>query len=83
MKYAVAGKGGSGKTTVAAWLGDYLSRQGKNVWMIDADTALSLGASMGVQRSELPQPMVLQKQLIDERIGCLLYTSSIFFGDIM
>ncbi len=69
MKYAVAGKGGSGKTTVAAWLGDYLSRQGKNVWMIDADTALSLGASMGVQRSELPQPMVLQKQLIDERIG--------------
>ncbi len=29
MKIAVAGKGGVGKTTIAAWLGDYLNRQKK------------------------------------------------------
>ncbi len=69
MKYAVAGKGGSGKTTIAAWLGDYLSRRGKNVWLIDADTALSLGISMGLQRSELPTPLIQEKELINERIG--------------
>ncbi|MCL2332616.1 MAG: AAA family ATPase, partial [Actinomycetia bacterium] len=38
MKIAFAGKGGVGKTTVAAWMADYLARAGHNVWLVDADT---------------------------------------------
>jgi CO dehydrogenase maturation factor len=69
MKLAFAGKGGVGKTTVTAWLADYLARQGKNVWMVDADTALSLGQASGIGRESLPEPLVRRKDLIGEIIG--------------
>lgn len=69
MKLAVAGKGGVGKTTLAAWLGDYLTREGQEVWMIDADTAISLGPALGLSMDEVPTPLVNQKRLIQERVG--------------
>lgn len=69
MKLAVAGKGGVGKTTIAAWLGDYLARQGKDVYLVDADTALSLGQASGLSREALPEPLVLRDDLVKERIG--------------
>ncbi|MBU1247106.1 MAG: AAA family ATPase, partial [Proteobacteria bacterium] len=69
MKIAFAGKGGVGKTTLCAWTADYLARQGKNVWMVDADTALSLGAASGLPASELPVPLVEREDLVRERIG--------------
>ena len=68
MKIAFAGKGGVGKTSVAAWTADYLARQGKNVWLVDADTALSLGQASGLTPDELPEPLVIRKDLIRERI---------------
>ena len=68
MKIAFAGKGGVGKTSVAAWTADYLARQGNNVWLIDADTALSLGQASGLTPDELPEPLVMRKDLIRERI---------------
>ena len=68
MKIAVAGKGGVGKTTIVAWLGDYLARSGKTVWMVDADTALSLGQASGVERSRMPDALILRKELLEERI---------------
>lgn len=68
MKLAFAGKGGVGKTTLTAWLADYLARSGQTVWMVDADTALSLGQASGMARSELPEALVLRKDLIEERI---------------
>ncbi len=69
MKIAVAGKGGVGKTTLAAWLGDYLARSGQEVWMVDADTAISLGPALGLSMDEVPTPLVNQKKLIQERVG--------------
>ncbi len=51
MKLAFAGKGGVGKTTITAWLGDYLARSGHDVWMVDAGTALALGQACGLQGS--------------------------------
>ncbi len=68
MKIAFAGKGGVGKTSVAAWTADYLARQGKNVWLVDADTALSLGQASGLKEDELPEPLVMRKDLIRKRI---------------
>ncbi|MFP4110533.1 MAG: AAA family ATPase [Desulfonatronovibrio sp.] len=69
MKLAFAGKGGVGKTTITAWLGDYLARRGHDVLMVDADTALSLGQACGLSAADLPQALVLRKDLIQERIG--------------
>lgn len=68
MKLAFAGKGGAGKTTLTAWLGDFLARSGENVWLVDADTALSLGQASGLLRAELPVPLIERKDLIEERI---------------
>ncbi len=69
MKLAFAGKGGVGKTTLAALAADYLARQGQDVWMVDADTALSLGQASGLSREELPVPLVQREDLVRERIG--------------
>jgi len=68
MKIAVAGKGGVGKTTIVAWFGDYLARSGKTVWMVDADTALSLGQASGLARSRMPEALIARKELLQERI---------------
>jgi len=69
MKLAVAGKGGVGKTSVTAWVGDYLARCGEEVWLVDADTALSLGQALGLAESEIPTPLIQEKELIRERVG--------------
>ena len=69
MKLAVAGKGGVGKTSLTVWLADYLARRGEEVWLVDADTALSLGQALGLPESEVPPPLILQKDLIHERVG--------------
>ena len=68
MKLAVAGKGGVGKTTLTAWLADYLARSGQTVWMVDADTALSLGQASGLSRDQLPEPLAGRRDLIEQRI---------------
>ena len=69
MKIAIAGKGGVGKTTLCAWLGDCLARQGKDVLLVDADTALSLGQACGLAPGQLPTPLILREDLVRERIG--------------
>lgn len=68
MKLAFAGKGGVGKTTLTAWMADYLARNGQNVWLVDADTALSLGEACGIGRSSLPEALIHREDLIRERI---------------
>ncbi|WP_028578533.1 ArsA-related P-loop ATPase [Desulfomicrobium escambiense] len=69
MKIAFAGKGGVGKTTLCAWLGDYLARNGHDVILVDADTALSLGQASGLDAGDLPDPLSAREDLIRERIG--------------
>jgi CO dehydrogenase maturation factor len=47
--FAVAGKGGTGKTTISALMVDYLVRQGKgSVLAIDADPSTNLNLALGV-----------------------------------
>ncbi len=69
MKIAFAGKGGVGKTTLCAWTAQYLAKQGRQVWLIDADTALSLGQAAGLEPKDLPIPLIGRKDLIEERLG--------------
>ncbi|WP_432735804.1 ArsA-related P-loop ATPase [Maridesulfovibrio sp. FT414] len=68
MMLAFAGKGGVGKTSVTSWMADWLARSGHNVWMIDADTALSLGQASGLAPELLPQPVSSRTDLVRERI---------------
>ncbi len=48
LKIAVSGKGGVGKTTVAALLAAQYAKAGMNVIAVDADPASSLPAALGV-----------------------------------
>jgi CO dehydrogenase maturation factor len=48
MKVAVAGKGGSGKTTIAGTLARVLAQQGRTVLAIDADPNPNLAISLGI-----------------------------------
>ena len=50
MKIAVVGKGGVGKTTIAACLARLLGRDGYNVIAVDADPSLNLAIALGIPR---------------------------------
>ena len=69
MKTAVAGKGGSGKTTIAGTLARVLARQGLDVLAIDGDTNPNLAISIGITRERMdslvPLPNSLLKRVLD------------------
>ena len=71
MKIAVAGKGGVGKTTLAAMLARLYGRQGSKVIAIDADPATSLASALGVPKSDRESitPLSGMLDLIEERTG--------------
>jgi len=69
MKIAISGKGGAGKTTVAALLAQEAASQGARVFAIDADSNPNLALALGFP--QMPQPLVELKELIEERLGAL------------
>ncbi len=52
MRIAIAGKGGSGKTTIAGTLARILAREGRTVLAVDADTNPNLAATLGISRTQ-------------------------------
>lgn len=50
MKIVIVGKGGVGKTTIAATLSRLLGREGYRVIAVDADPSLNLAQALGVPR---------------------------------
>ena len=69
MKIAVAGKGGVGKTTLAASLASHLSLSGRRVTCIDADPSPTLAWVMGAARDRDVVPISEMRSLIAERTG--------------
>ncbi len=71
MKIAISGKGGVGKTTLAANLVRAFANRGLNVYAVDADPDVSLGATLGLPAGELAmlRPVIEMKELVDERTG--------------
>jgi CO dehydrogenase maturation factor len=70
MKVAFVGKGGSGKTTLAALFSRYAAEQGRQVLAIDADINQHLAAAIGMTAEEaasLP-PMGLEINRIKEHL---------------
>jgi CO dehydrogenase maturation factor len=56
-RIAVAGKGGTGKTTIAGTLARMAARAGREVWAIDADSNPNLSLSLGIPRDQPLEPM--------------------------
>jgi len=52
MRIAIAGKGGSGKTTIAGTLARILAREGRTVLAVDADTNPNLAATLGISKTQ-------------------------------
>lgn len=67
MKITVAGKGGSGKTTVAGTIARQLGRAGHSVLALDADTNPMLGISLGIGPEETYR-MLAVRQGVDEGV---------------
>lgn len=71
MKLAVSGKGGVGKSTLAAALALLMARRGRTVLALDADPDANLAATLGIPEEKRRQivPISRQVDLIEKRTG--------------
>jgi CO dehydrogenase maturation factor len=69
MKIAIVGKGGVGKTTLAASLAHRFARTGQAVIAVDADPDGNLAAALGVPEDRIPTPIAQMRDLILDRTG--------------
>jgi CO dehydrogenase maturation factor len=65
LKIVVAGKGGSGKTTVSGTIARTLGRAGHSVIALDCDSNPLLGVSLGVG-ADTTDRLVAVRQALDE-----------------
>lgn len=68
MKLAVSGKGGVGKTTVAALLASEMAGRGYRVTAIDADPNPTLAAALGFPPAPIT-PLLEMSEEIERRVG--------------
>lgn len=66
MKIAISGKGGVGKTTVAAILAHLFARDGYRVTAIDCDADINLPSALGVR--ERLRPLSELHEIIEKRV---------------
>ena len=79
MKIAISGKGGVGKTMLAAILSRTFADAGYSVLAIDADPDANLAATLGFPEAEKIPPISEMKELIAERTGVQPGKSAPFF----
>jgi CO dehydrogenase maturation factor len=69
MKIAISGKGGVGKTTLAASLAYIFKEKGNKVLAIDADPDANLAGALGFKDLKGITPISEMKELVAERTG--------------
>lgn len=79
MKIAVSGKGGTGKTTIAALLSTAFAETGKKVIAVDADSNANLAYYLGAQDPEDIVPLSDMEDEIKERTGAEKGSYGAFF----
>ncbi len=79
MKIAISGKGGVGKTLLAAFLSQTFAEAGYSVIAIDADPDANLAATLGFPNPEEITPISELSDLIEERVGVRPGQSGAFF----
>lgn len=74
MKIAVTGKGGVGKSTIAAIMTHLAKRDGKEVLAVDSDPDANLAFALGIPENERGAiiPIARRTELIEERTGARL-----------
>ena len=79
LKVAISGKGGVGKTTLAALLAEALGQMGWQVLAVDADPDANLAQALGIDASGLV-PVSQMNELIAERTGAPAGSVGSFFN---
>ena len=65
MRIAIAGKGGSGKTTISGTVARLLAQAGRQVVAIDADTNPNLATTLGLQPDRAKEITALPRSLLN------------------
>ena len=66
MKVAFSGKGGAGKTTIAATLARVWAQQGRQVYAIDGDPNPNLGIALGIPRDVLASAPTVPNDIVQD-----------------
>lgn len=81
MRIAIAGKGGSGKTTIAGTLARLLARAGRAVLAIDADSNPNLASTLGIAPDRARDIVALPRSLVERRTQPDGSVKAVFTGD--
>lgn len=65
-KIAVAGKGGTGKTTISGILAREIARRGERVWAVDADSNPNLATTLGLDPRALDEMKTIPRSILAE-----------------
>lgn len=81
MRIAIAGKGGTGKTTISGTLARALARGGREVLAIDADTNPNLASVLGVPPSSAEAIVSMPRNLMQRQTAEDGSTTTVFTAD--